>query len=155
VSIWLKTKWTEGVLGSCPPVPGEGVPPKPGKHIRSMDRVLKLCGFFDLVKREIQVIDRREANKIFRSQVSALLQEQHPSCECCNQFTHTIAHHHDYNNLNDVIWLCRSCHLRVHGRDKNIKRNYQILKEMLPDTLALRVAPLISHLSQESQFITK
>ncbi len=43
-------------------------------------------------------------------------------CECCNIPTQKIlAHHHNYNKPLEVIWLCKSCHLKVHYANKEIK----------------------------------
>ena len=35
-------------------------------------------------------------------------------CEHCG-ITPTVGHHPDYSKPLDVIWLCRSCHRKVHG----------------------------------------
>lgn len=37
------------------------------------------------------------------------------SCSTCNKKCKPDAHHHDYSKPLDVVWLCRSCHLRVHS----------------------------------------
>lgn len=42
------------------------------------------------------------------------------SCDNCQITTNSLdAHHVDYSRPLEVIWLCRSCHLRIHGA-KNI-----------------------------------
>lgn len=39
------------------------------------------------------------------------------NCEICGKPDDLIeAHHHDYSLPLDVIWLCRSCHLKAHGK---------------------------------------
>lgn len=38
------------------------------------------------------------------------------SCECCSRVDLQIyAHHPDYKKPNEIIWLCRSCHKKVHN----------------------------------------
>lgn len=35
-------------------------------------------------------------------------------CELCGGGNNIDAHHEDYGKPYDVVWLCRSCHMRVH-----------------------------------------
>lgn len=37
-------------------------------------------------------------------------------CAQCGK-TPTDGHHHDYSKPLDVTWLCRSCHMRLHGAE--------------------------------------
>lgn len=39
-------------------------------------------------------------------------------CQHCYQRKKLIGHHYDYSNPLQVIWLCRSCHSKIH-----LKRN--------------------------------
>lgn len=36
------------------------------------------------------------------------------ACEICGRDTRLVAHHEDYSKPLDVIWLCGSCHNRIH-----------------------------------------
>lgn len=36
-------------------------------------------------------------------------------CEKCNSSKNIVAHHHDYNKLLDIQWLCNRCHMRHHA----------------------------------------
>ena len=40
------------------------------------------------------------------------------SCENCGSTNKTEAHHGDYSKPLDVQWLCRSCHMRLHGETR-------------------------------------
>lgn len=42
------------------------------------------------------------------------------ACECCGEENSQI-HHPDYDKPLKVVWLCRSCHLKLHKLLKNIK----------------------------------
>ena len=35
-------------------------------------------------------------------------------CIVCNKERYITAHHKDYNNRLDVLWLCASCHKKLH-----------------------------------------
>ncbi len=37
------------------------------------------------------------------------------SCEACGKFCQPNAHHPNYTNPFRIIWLCRSCHKKIHG----------------------------------------
>jgi len=37
------------------------------------------------------------------------------ACELCGSAKYLNAHHEDYARPLDVLWLCQSCHARVHG----------------------------------------
>lgn len=39
-------------------------------------------------------------------------------CCSCSVPCKPHAHHEDYSNPMDVTWLCRGCHLKVHGKMK-------------------------------------
>ena len=39
-------------------------------------------------------------------------------CSTCNTETFIEAHHPDYGKPLEVIWLCRSCHRKLHKSDK-------------------------------------
>jgi len=36
-------------------------------------------------------------------------------CEHCNEVKDLDGHHYDYDKPLDVIWLCRSCHMKEHS----------------------------------------
>lgn len=36
-------------------------------------------------------------------------------CSICGKEGFTVAHHHDYNKPLDVIFVCQSCHKRIHA----------------------------------------
>lgn len=36
------------------------------------------------------------------------------TCERCGRRWKTIAHHSDYDKPFDVMWLCSSCHMKIH-----------------------------------------
>ena len=37
------------------------------------------------------------------------------TCSSCNSQLHIEAHHTDYSKPYDVIWLCKSCHKKLHA----------------------------------------
>lgn len=37
------------------------------------------------------------------------------ACSSCGSKLHVEAHHADYSKPYDVIWLCRSCHKKLHA----------------------------------------
>lgn len=38
-------------------------------------------------------------------------------CTCCLKECKPDAHHEDYDYPFDIIWLCRSCHKKLHAMD--------------------------------------
>lgn len=39
------------------------------------------------------------------------------NCETCNKEDPKLqGHHHDYNKPLDVVWLCKDCHCKIHGK---------------------------------------
>lgn len=45
--------------------------------------------------------------------------ERPDNCSNCgSNKTQIQGHHTDYNNPLDVIWLCQSCHLIIHGKER-------------------------------------
>lgn len=38
------------------------------------------------------------------------------TCSYCNSNICIVAHHHDYTRRLDVVWLCQSCHRRLHSK---------------------------------------
>ena len=53
-------------------------------------------------------------NKLNRAVKHGLILRQ-PLCSVCFRETKTEAHHPDYGKPLDVIWLCRDCHVLLHG----------------------------------------
>ena len=39
-------------------------------------------------------------------------------CSSCDNKKFIVAHHENYFKPLEVIWVCRSCHLRIHGKKK-------------------------------------
>ena len=50
-------------------------------------------------------------------------------CEICKSTEHIHAHHEDYNKALEIIWLCRSCHFKLHKIKRQMKGRK--IKEML------------------------
>lgn len=45
-------------------------------------------------------------------------------CSSCSKGDRKIvAHHHNYSKPLDVVWLCNSCHLKLHGAEKRAAEN--------------------------------
>ena len=42
-------------------------------------------------------------------------------CDNCKNTAYTEGHHHDYNKLLEVIWLCKKCHTDVHWNGLEVK----------------------------------
>lgn len=42
--------------------------------------------------------------------------EKRIRCQCCNKKSRLEAHHADYSKPLDVIWVCKSCHIKIHKR---------------------------------------
>lgn len=43
-------------------------------------------------------------------------------CQLCGREAYTVAHHNDYNNELNVIWLCKSCHQKL---DTPVHKTYR------------------------------
>lgn len=44
------------------------------------------------------------------------------NCQICNATGRLSGHHHDYNKPYDIIWICSSCHKRIHNwRKDNVR----------------------------------
>ena len=44
-------------------------------------------------------------------------------CSSCDSDRHLEAHHTDYSNPLQVLWLCRSCHRELHNKMREESRN--------------------------------
>jgi hypothetical protein len=69
---------------------------------------------FHNVKRKGRYHRRRSSVKQYAQGQAAKL--KHPAeCEKCEQIVKTHAHHWDYKRPLDVVFLCHTCHMRVHA----------------------------------------
>ena len=68
-----------------------------------------------LIKKRIQ---RRAVGKVrWAIQSGLLIRSQ--VCDECGSKNYVDAHHSDYSRPLDVVWLCRSCHKRLHSKDRS------------------------------------
>lgn len=59
--------------------------------------------------------EKKKAHRIFVSSIRTGKVKRPNSCQHCGRSGCPIdGHHEDYSKPNDVIWLCKSCHQRVH-----------------------------------------
>lgn len=68
---------------------------------------------------------RAVAGKRLRNAVQRGAVSKPARCESCGQETTLQAHHFDYTLPYDVLWLCMSCHKRIH----RIRREEQMSNE--------------------------
>jgi ribosome-binding protein aMBF1 (putative translation factor) len=48
------------------------------------------------------------------------------NCSNCNAICKPHAHHPDYNEPDNIMWLCHSCHVKIHIGDKYCKRMIKV-----------------------------
>ena len=65
-------------------------------------------------KNQNKILAHRKLNNLIR--VGKLVKPQ--ECFECGAVARLDAHHEDYSKPLDVVWLCRSCHLKKHKRRK-------------------------------------
>ena len=71
--------------------------------------------------------DKTTAHRIISDSVKSGVMKKPVTCERCgSKSDHIHAHHYDYSKPLSVIWMCRSCHSKLHGipafKDKNFAR---------------------------------
>ena len=44
-------------------------------------------------------------------------------CELCHEEKYTLAHHSDYTKPLEITWLCDSCHVLLHAKQKASRIN--------------------------------
>ena len=67
------------------------------------------------IKKRIQL---RAAGKVRWAIQSGLLTRSQV-CDECGSKNYVDAHHSDYSRPLDVVWLCRSCHKRLHSKGRS------------------------------------
>ena len=60
--------------------------------------------------------EKRRTRGIIYNNIKSGKMERPDICSLCGIDTEVQAHHEDYTKPLEVIWLCRSCHKRVHTR---------------------------------------
>ena len=95
------------------------------KEIR--DVVWKIYSYLEENKDQIEnAVYARErlrsisSGKVERAKRNGLLKEK--PCVICGK-TNVIAHHEDYLYPLRVVWLCESCHVKVHSRHRRVFKN--------------------------------
>jgi hypothetical protein len=58
---------------------------------------------------------KRRAQSLLRKAVACEFVKRPSVCSECGKHAQIHAHHPDYDKPLDVIWLCGSCHNRLHG----------------------------------------
>lgn len=53
------------------------------------------------------------------------------NCSKCNAICKPDAHHPDYNDARNIIWLCKDCHRKVHIAERKTKIKTHIKKPII------------------------
>ena len=95
--------------------------------IRSLARMFKITHprVLSIIKKTNQDFQRIEKEKKERTIIKgshkkvadAIAKEiikRKIKCEACGQIKPLVAHHKDYSRPLDIVWLCKSCHMKEH-----------------------------------------
>lgn len=59
-------------------------------------------------------------NRVNRAIKKGIISKPH-KCSICGEYKRIIGHHDNYNEPLKVIWVCQSCHTRIHKNTKAIE----------------------------------
>ncbi len=71
--------------------------------------------------------ERIKANTMVRGAIKRQALHQRNECQCCGSGDRIIGHHEDYSRPLDVVWLCSSCHAKVHHGTLSVKTMFKAL----------------------------
>lgn len=61
---------------------------------------------------------KKRVQGFIRNEIDMGRIERSKSCSSCRSTRMIEAHHPDYNRSNEIMWLCRNCHMKLHfGHD--------------------------------------
>lgn len=93
-------------------------------HVRVWQIVKKINKEYEEYEkgREKQNIKSRANQQISRLIKSEKIKRK-KTCEYCKEKSETVAHHENYFKPLEIIWLCKSCHRKLHCEKEKIKRS--------------------------------
>lgn len=75
---------------------------------------------------------RKKMGKVWKKYTKARLSgkiKRPKKCCVCSSNKRICGHHSNYNKYLEVIWLCASCHMKLHSQLRRIKSSYQKTRE--------------------------